>query len=336
MRKLVAILGAGALVWAALALPGTAQSTGMTWKVAIGGETPDHAVQAQDYFPRTIAINAGDSITWTMAAEFPHTVTFLSGAKRPEIVLPQGKDRFLFNPVVVFPQGGKEYAGKGIASSGFVEGKGKSYALAFTKPGNYTYVCLLHPGHTGTVIVRPKGTTITRTQADYDKMAEKQLAQALQQGQKLLASAKPAMSKGTKGAVHTVPLPGSAAARVSIIRFVPENLTVKVGDTVRWVMQDPQEIHTVTFIGGTDKPPEFVTPEPQAQGPPKIYFNPKVVVPLGGATYKDEGYHNSGILMPPGVPGPKAYALTFTKPGTYGYWCIVHVPQGMKGIITVR
>jgi len=25
-----------------------------------------------------------------------------------------------------------------------------------------------------------------------------------------------------------------------------------------------------------------------------------------------------------------------TKPGTYNYWCVVHVPQGMKGVIVVQ
>ena len=41
--------------------------------------------------------------------------------------------------------------------------------------------------------------------------------------------------------------------------------------------------------------------------------------------------------MTVGVPGTaQSYALTFTKPGTYTYWCLVHVAQGMKGTIVVR
>jgi plastocyanin len=35
-------------------------------------------------------------------------------------------------------------------------------------------------------------------------------------------------------------------------------------------------------------------------------------------------------------PGPKTYTVTFTKPGTYTYWCPVHVAQGMKGTVVVQ
>lgn len=56
---------------------GTAQPLGAHWNVAIGGETSDHAIQAQDYSPRTLTVHAGDSITWTKATLRPHTVHFL-------------------------------------------------------------------------------------------------------------------------------------------------------------------------------------------------------------------------------------------------------------------
>jgi plastocyanin len=31
----------------------------------------------------------------------------------------------------------------------------KNWSVTFTKPGTYTYVCLLHPAQVGTVIVHP-------------------------------------------------------------------------------------------------------------------------------------------------------------------------------------
>lgn len=50
------------------------------------------------------------------------------------------------------------------------------------------------------------------------------------------------------------------------------------------------------------------------------------------------GYVNSGVLYPPMAPAnlPKSYSLTFAKAGTYEYWCLVHVPNGMKGTSIVE
>ncbi len=335
MRTQLAVLIVCSLTVMVMAGSGAAQPAPMTWKVAIGGDSPDHGIQANDFFPRTITVNGGDTITWTMAAVADHTVSFLSGTKPPEPFAPQKGGRVLFNPRVFFPQGGKSYSGSGFASSGFLMGREKSYTLTFTQPGRYTYVCLLHPGMDGTVIVQPKGAKVSMTQADDDRLAEKDLAQALQRGETLRASAKASVSKGAQGTVYTSPFLAAPDARISILRFTPDALTVKVGDTVRWVMKDPYEIHTITF-SGAEQPPEFVIPEPQPQGPPKIYFNPKVVAPAGGATHKWIGYYNSGILTSTVEPGPKQYSVTFTTPGTYTYWCVVHVPEGMKGTIVVQ
>lgn len=313
----------------------TAQAASTAWKVEIGADSPDHGIQAQDFFPRTITIDAGDTIAWTMNAEFAHTVSFLSGARRPDIVLPQRGGRLEFNPRVALPQGGRTYAGQWLASSGFLEGKGKTYTLTFTKPGRYRYDCLIHPGMSGTVIVQPRGTRLTRTQVDYDRIARRQMSDALQAGRRVLDANNVSTRADAKGTVYTISLPGSAAPRTSIIRFAPEAVTIKAGDTVRWVMQDPFEIHTITFVG-RQQPPAFIVPEPQPQGPPRFYFHPKAAVPIGGAVHNGEGYYNSGILVPTAAPGPKTYSLTFTKPGTYNYWCVVHVPQGMKGVIIVK
>ena len=111
-------------------------------------------------------------------------------------------------------------------------------------------------------------------------------------------------------------------------------INVQVGDTVEWAMRDPIELHTITY-SGNDQPPDFVTPAPQPQGPPMIYFNPKTVVRIGGPTHVGAGLNNSGF-MAFDAPGPRTYSLTFTRPGTYTYWCVVHVPQGMKGVINVQ
>jgi plastocyanin len=61
------------------------------------------------------------------------------------------------------PTRGHTYNGTGFANSGFLYGKGKSWSLTFTKPGTFTYYCLIHytAGHPSTamqgeVIVHPR------------------------------------------------------------------------------------------------------------------------------------------------------------------------------------
>ena len=62
----------------------------MAWQVKIGGESADHALQAQGFFPTKITIDEGDTINWTMNAAFFHTVTFLSGNPPPPEPIPSG------------------------------------------------------------------------------------------------------------------------------------------------------------------------------------------------------------------------------------------------------
>jgi plastocyanin len=321
------------LVWASFAAAGSAQPAGKAWKVAIGGETPDHGIQAQVFAPGSITINAGDTVTWTMGAGFDHTVSFLSGAKYPEPVVPEPGGKFLFNPLIAAPQGGPTYDGKGVASSGFLHLKG-DYSLKFTKPGRYAYLCLLHPGMIGTVTVLASGKKLPATQADLDRSGALQVKSSLTRGGSLLKATKVAVIKGAKGTTYVSSMVGTRSGAASAIRFLPESLTIKAGDTVRWDLKDPIELHTITF-SGTDQPPDFVTPQPQPQGPPRLYFNPKTVARVGGLTHAGAGYYNSGF-MAVDAPGPKTYSLTFTRPGTYTYWCVVHVAQGMKGVINVQ
>ena len=332
MQRVAAVLAMSVLVLGTIITGQRAAESSDTWKVAIGGETPDHGIQAQIFAPGLMSIRAGDTVTWSMASLFEHTVTFLSGAKPPAPVVPEEGGKFRFNPMVFNPQGGPAYNGKGVASSGFLQAKA-SYSLTFTKPGKYSYMCLLHQGMIGTVVVLAPGKKLPADQAELDRAGAVQVKSALARGGSLVKATKPSVIRSAKGATYVSPMVG-ARGSASVIRFLPESLSIKVGDTVRWELRDPMELHTITF-SGADQPPEFVMPQPQPQGPPKVYFNPKTVVRLGGLTHAGNGYYNSGFLAVD-APGPKTYSLTFTRPGTYTYWCVVHVPQGMKGVINVQ
>lgn len=317
-----------------LAIPTAPARAKQNWTVMAGGGTSDARVFAQTYFPRTIEVGVGDTVTW----QFPgfHTVTFLSGAQAPEIFTPEG-GRNYFNPQVFFPVGDNTYDGTAYHNSGAPNpdpsAPPHTYSLSFTKTGSFQYVCVIHPGMVGTVVVKD---AVMRSPAEVAAQAKREEAAVISAGLAAWAKHRPER----RGRSVTVPLIGNTRDRYSILRFTREPLVINRGTTVTWRMTDPYEIHTMTFLSGRrPKPGEEVRVEPQGQGPPRLRFTSEVERPAGGKTYSGRGYVNSGILFtPPFVPpgGKTSYSLTFTRAGRYEYWCMVHIPYNMKGNIVVR
>lgn len=89
-------------------------------------------------------------------------------------------------------------------------------------------------------------------------------------------------------------------------KFIPEKVTIKVGDKVEWV-NNAQSLHSVDA-------------DPSAAQTPG-----DVVLPAGAKPF------DSGFM----APGAK-YSYTFTVPGTYKYVCLPHEKDGMKGEIVVQ
>jgi plastocyanin len=59
-----------------------------------------------------------------------------------------------------------------------------------------------------------------------------------------------------------------------------------------------------------------------------------VIFPSGGQVYNGTGFINSGVMLPTDPNAkPQPYKLTFTRPGTYEFDCLLH--PGMDGTITV-
>ncbi len=128
------------------------------------GSAHDSITNSADMFtPRHLTIHAGDTVTWIGAF---HTVTFAPDAVLEQIErhfvvpVPQkaGPPLLTINPRAALPFGGHTYAGTGFVSSGFLTPHGHKparYTLTFTKPGAYSYDCLVHPGMDGTITVLP-------------------------------------------------------------------------------------------------------------------------------------------------------------------------------------
>lgn len=89
-------------------------------------------------------------------------------------------------------------------------------------------------------------------------------------------------------------------------RFVPEKVTIKVGQTVEW-NNNAATLHTVT-------------------AKPEAAINKADVSLPAGAQPFDSGF------MPPG----QSFSYTFAVPGTYRYFCIPHESLGMVGEVVVR
>ena len=279
--------------------------------IIAGGSMNMEAMQALRYYPSSYTIDVGDTITWKFPSGEPHTVTLLG----PKTALPPPNDPG--NPA---PAGGTTYDGTVYTSSGF-QLLGSTYGITFTKPGTYTFSCLLHGGMTGTIVVQPAGTPYPAS----NSMASAGAASA-QASDLALGTAALSQFPYTPGGPHLVAgmTPGLATgfpSAVTILRFLdgPDltstSVTVHTGDTVTWTNQSNNEPHTVTLapVG--------------APFPNLPFFSP----PSGGHVYDGSTLVNSGVL-PPGA----SFALQFTKSGTYTYHCIFHDDtENMIGTVVV-
>jgi plastocyanin len=312
-------------------------SAARTWNVQVGASAVNQADQALLFLPSTITIDAGDSVQWKLAAS-DHTIYFPAGQKPPDLIIPgKAKGALLWNPKVFFASPKTAYDGTGPISGGALlhdPNAPKAFRLTFTKPGTYTYLCMFHPGMEGKVIVQPAGSPYPMTQAQYGAEGAKQAKAALAKAEALRTATKPAITMSGGKRTYTLNLVGSVKDHVTVYRFPAGNLTINRGDTVTWVMQDPTELHTVSFGVGT-RPFDIVTMQRQPQGPPLLQVTPDVVAPAGGTIQRGAGFYNSGFMMTEG-PGVRRYGLTFTKSGTFNYTCAVHDDFGMKAVITVR
>ncbi|HEX4841741.1 MAG TPA: plastocyanin/azurin family copper-binding protein, partial [bacterium] len=162
-----------------------------TWTVVAGGTTRDFSVWSNAFHPRKVEIATGDTVVWKFAGV--HNVAFLGGEKFPALFVADG-DRLYFNPLVAFPVGGTTYDGTGYRNSGMPQENPAlfaqhTYALTFTKPGTYDYVCIVHgPGMGGTVEVKDR---VSGAPASAAAQGAREQAALLRAGTAALAGWKP-------------------------------------------------------------------------------------------------------------------------------------------------
>src|SRR5450755_1214589 len=117
-----------------------------SWTINAGGSEQQGAIQALDYYPNSMTIHAGDTVTWTNTTTIPHTISIPQSGQSP----PPGPP----NPA---PVGGNVFDNGSYISSGFIT-FGKTYSVKFTTPGTYAYYCLVHPPEMiGSIVVVAAG-----------------------------------------------------------------------------------------------------------------------------------------------------------------------------------
>jgi plastocyanin len=316
--------------------------------------------ELNQYFPKTVAIHAGDSVRFTVAGF--HLVNFPKQGEAPPPLAEldtthpatgvkdaagaaywfNGQGTPVLPAIVSLGSGsGKAYTGAAPVGSGFPTGENpKPFVVKFPKAGSYTYFCVLHPGMKGTVTVKPKSAKVASAKADAARVA-KQVAAGF-------ATLK-ALDR-TKAPANTVVAGPDASNGASLFRFTPANLATKVGTPITLTMSDgTREDHTFTFAknvkaAGKVADAQFIGPLPGTgtAGPPTLRFDPVWTYPseapgtpvaIDGANHGD-GFVNSGVLDgSAATPFPQKLTVSFTKPGTYTYFCAIHT--NMTGKITV-
>ena len=309
--------------------------------------------KAMGFFPQEITINAGDTIFFDVQAF--HTITFLSGEERPRLIVMEqatdgGPPRALINPMAGFPVGGNTYDGTGYINSGTPDPSAPPFTLTFTAPGTYEYLCLVHPQMIGNVIVQEAAAELPSDQAAYDQLGGEQIAAMFDEGDALIAEYEAATPQaGAAAGVHEVTAGVGSETGVNggaeALRFLPHEVAIAVGDTVRWTNRSMHEPHTVTFLGGA-LPPEFITVEPAEGGPPTLVLSSDAIFPAGGDSFDGTGLTGSGAFnqelpeFSDEFERTATYELTFTAPGEYRYYCVFHSggpddEMGMTGTVTV-
>jgi plastocyanin len=322
------------------------------WRVQVAGDNEAEFLEFMTFFPQELTINAGDTVFFDFQGHHaPHTVTFLSGEEVPKLIVPAdesgtpaaGEPQIMFNPAAAFPAGRNTYDGTGILNSGLnvLFPPDQTFTVTFTAPGSFDYLCLVHPlMMKGMVTVQEQGTAVPFEQTDIDSMVAEHMAQLTEDGKALIAeytnAATPAAGS-TSGNVWDVRA-GAEGDEVAVLRFMPDNLAIAAGDTVRWTVESELEPHTVTFLGG-EEPPDLIEPQMQEGGPPKLVFNPDIVGRVGPEVYSGTGYANSGAMGADfeEYTGLSTYELTFDTRGEYPYYCALHgsPTMGMRAKVTV-
>lgn len=331
IRAVVRSLLTLALAGCALVAPAaSALAQGNTLNVGAG--VGSRTIAGNVYAPGELTVHVGDSVTWTINSDEPHTITFGQG---PANAPPPNWPVAGFTPPPASPGppkpvklGPVDYPGTGLVNSGLLL-HGSTATIHFITAGDFNFLCAIHPGMAGVVHVVAASQAST-SQAEADAKASATQSAILGQVDALQSRTQDQVTKTrlangtTRWNVFTNaiqkpgPRPGGGTGYLELLQFIPASLSITAGDTVQWTAT---AVHTVTFVpAGKD---------------PKDLGDPFAVPPAKpSSSYDGKSLYNSGLLAA-GPGAPTTFSLTFPNPGTYSYVCLIHDELGQKGTIQV-
>jgi plastocyanin len=347
LRRIAAIAGAALLIPAAAAQGATKDMFAGTPPKGLLKGVPEFATD-NAFYAKRVTIHKGDSVSFKIVGfhniylpkkgePVPELFALNPGSPVADVKDAAGADFWFngqpsvgINMAVAAPTGGKSYDGSEAVGSGLpLGGPPKPLKVKFPKKGTYTVLCSLHAGMKGTIVVKGKKAHIPTAKQDRKRIS-KQARAASKLAKKLVAG------QGVPSGL-TVKA-GNDKKGVATIAFFPAKKTVKVGQQVTFTMSGKStETHNVAFAPeayAKELAGAFIGPaglDARTVYPSEPFGTPLVV----GGTQHGNGFVNTGMLDDiKSTPLPKSATVSFSKPGTYQYYCIVHGAD-MKGTITV-
>jgi plastocyanin len=199
------------------------------------------------------------------------------------------------------------------------------------KPGDYFYYCVLHgPGMGGFVRVKAAEAKLASPEGlkDRDLVAARKLAEQTRRVVAKKSYRLPNTDIEVGG--FTAAVKNGLTHPVSLNEFLPSTFHTTVGKPVTWSF-DEGPGHTVSFDVPSYLPAIVFQPDGSVE------VNHETLDPIGGPGYPrtdappteavsvDAGDYDGSHFLSTGYPdGPMRYSITFTKPGTYAYACLIH------------
>jgi plastocyanin len=307
------------------------------WHVLVGGMDMENNLDFQGFFPGEITINAGDKIWFDSPMPGLHNAWFGYGAESPALLVPDPEvaspaageaPTLIFNPEFVFPTPNQVVDGVNPVNTGVdvFWDPATPTVVTFSTPGTYEYFCIPHQAvMRATVIVQEAGAALPMDQAGYDALAQEQLAALQEEGMAAIAEfAEATVEEQADGTSLWTAALGAGEGQARVMAILPKELEIKVGDSVKWIIQSPGEAHNITFVGSDQTPPEDVIFGAFADGTPKVTQNSLTFLPSGTTTFDGTGYMQSGFMGVPQLGLPMEFTGTFTAPGEFIYYCSLH------------